>query len=89
MFEMVWKWLNWFKMADGRNKGWNLYFNIPVVGKKVSVRRVANFVKNEEGERVPAKAAGNIREAFTIPFLTPGKTPSRVQKRSAMKKVNQ
>ncbi|NMU71475.1 chromosome partitioning protein ParB, partial [Vibrio parahaemolyticus] len=49
-------------------KGWNSYFNIPVVGKRVSVRRVANFVKNEEGERVPAKAAGNIKEAFTIPF---------------------
>lgn len=69
-------------------KGWNMYFNIPVVGKKVSIRRVANFVKNEEGERVPAKAAGNIREAFTIPFLTPGKTPSRVKKRSAMRNVS-
>lgn len=66
-----------------------MYFNIPVVGKKVAIRRVANFVNNEEGERVPAKAAGNIREAFTIPFLTPGKTPSRVKKQPAMKKVNQ
>ncbi|MEX3074103.1 chromosome partitioning protein ParB [Vibrio alginolyticus] len=69
-------------------KGWNTYFNIPVVGKKVSVRRVANFVKNEEGERVPAKAAGNIKEAFTIPFLMPGKTPSRLKKQSAMKQVD-
>ncbi|HCH4733539.1 TPA: chromosome partitioning protein ParB [Vibrio parahaemolyticus] len=69
-------------------KGWNMYMGIPVVGKKVSVRRVANFIKNEEGERVPAKAAGNIKEAFTIPFIEPGKTPHKVKKRAAMKQVN-
>ncbi|MCQ8206059.1 chromosome partitioning protein ParB, partial [Vibrio parahaemolyticus] len=60
----------------------------PVVGKKVSVLRVANFIKNEEGERVPAKDAGNIKEAFTIQFIEPGKTPHKVKKSAAMKQVN-
>ncbi|ENY8012938.1 chromosome partitioning protein ParB, partial [Vibrio fluvialis] len=69
-------------------KGWNLYNNIPVIGQKVSIRRVANFVKNEEGERIPAKAAGNIKEAFTIPFLGPGKTPNKIKKLASMKKLH-
>lgn len=66
-------------------KGWNCHMKIPVVGKRINVRRVAKYYKDEDGNRHPMKAAGNIKEAFTIPFTKPGITPQKIQKMAAMK----
>ncbi|MGR6861519.1 chromosome partitioning protein ParB [Aliivibrio salmonicida] len=68
-------------------KGWNKYLGIPIVGNKVMVKRVAKFFKDDDGNRLPTKGAGNIKEAFTVPCIERGATPLSVQKRSAMKEV--
>lgn len=61
-------------------KGWNMLLDIPVVGNKVSVRRVARFRRDEDGNKVPMQSAGNINEAFTIPCTVKGATPKRILK---------
>ena len=63
-------------------KGWNMYLGIPVVGNRVSVRRVSRYKKDDEGNNIPLPAAGNINEAFTIPCVTKGSTPKRISKQS-------
>lgn len=63
-------------------KGWNMHLGVPVVGNKVSVRRVARYKKDEEGNNIPLPAAGNINEAFTVPCVTKGPTPKRILKQS-------
>ncbi|OEF08651.1 chromosome partitioning protein ParB [Vibrio crassostreae] len=68
-------------------KGWNMHLGIPVVGNKVSVRRVARYRKDEDGNKVPLPSAGNINEAFTVPCLKKGVAPKRVAQQSNMKKV--
>tara|TARA_Y100000588_G_C14267058_1_gene930436 strand:+ start:1591 stop:2808 length:1218 start_codon:yes stop_codon:yes gene_type:complete len=60
-------------------KGWNTYLNIPIVGNKVSVKRVARYKKDEDGNKFPLPGAGNINEAFTIPCIAKGATPKRIQ----------
>lgn len=61
-------------------KGWNQHHAIDIVGNKMAVRRVARYSKDEDGNRIPAKSAGNINEAFTYPFAKKGKTPSKILK---------
>lgn len=68
-------------------KGWNMHLGIPVIGNKVSVRRVARYRKDEDGNKVPLPSAGNINEAFTVPCLKKGVTPKRVAQQSNMRKV--
>ncbi|WP_017010251.1 hypothetical protein [Enterovibrio norvegicus] len=68
-------------------KGWNMYMGIPVVRKRVAVTRVGKFYKDEDGAVVKAKAAGNIKEAFTIPCLPPGKTPVKIKKAAALQEI--
>ncbi len=68
-------------------KGWNMHLGIPVVGNKVSVRRVARFRKDEDGNKIPVQSAGNINEAFTVPCLTKGVTPKRISQQANMKSV--
>ncbi len=68
-------------------KGWNLYLGIPVVGNKVSVRRVARFKKDEDGNKIPLPSAGNINEAFTVPCVKRGATPKRIALQANMKSV--
>lgn len=63
-------------------KGWNLHLNIPVAGNKVTVRRVAQYKKDGDGNKLPLPSAGNINEAFTIPCLPKGATPKRILKQS-------
>lgn len=63
-------------------KGWNMLLGIPVAGNKISIRRVARFKKDEEGNKIPMPAAGNINEPFTIPCLAKGKIPKAIQKQS-------
>ena len=63
-------------------KGWNLHLNIPVTGNKVSVKRVAQYKKDAEGNKLPLSSAGNINEAFTVPCLPKGITPKRILKQS-------
>lgn len=61
-------------------KGWNIHLNIPVSGNKVSVKRVALFRKDADGNKIPLTSAGNINEAFTIPWIAKGPTPKRIFK---------
>lgn len=68
-------------------KGWNANLEIPIFGNKISVRRVAKFKRDKEGNKLPIKGAGNINEAFTIPCQLPGKTPLRIHKQAAIKIV--
>lgn len=68
-------------------KGWNMHLGIPVVGNKVSVRRVARFRKDEGGNKIPVPSAGNINEAFTIPCLPKGSTPKRISQQANMKNL--
>ncbi|PQJ62391.1 ParB N-terminal domain-containing protein [Photobacterium angustum] len=63
-------------------KGWNLHLDIPVSGNKVSVKRVALFKKDSDGNKIPLPSAGNINEAFTIPCIPKGPTPKRILKQS-------
>lgn len=63
-------------------KGWNMHLDIPVSGNKVSVKRVALFKKDSDGNKIPLPSAGNINEAFTIPCLPKGPTPKRILKQS-------
>ncbi|HFQ4948239.1 TPA: chromosome partitioning protein ParB [Vibrio vulnificus] len=63
-------------------KGWNLYLGLSVPGNRISVRRVARYKKDENGNNIPLPAAGNINEAFCVPCLPKGPTPKRVQKQS-------
>ncbi|HIF9238099.1 TPA: ParB N-terminal domain-containing protein [Photobacterium damselae] len=63
-------------------KGWNLHLGIPVIGNKVSVKRVALFKKDIDGNKIPLPSAGNINEAFTVPCLPKGPTPKRILKQS-------
>tara|TARA_Y100000588_G_scaffold395303_1_gene522787 strand:+ start:7880 stop:9118 length:1239 start_codon:yes stop_codon:yes gene_type:complete len=68
-------------------KGWNMYLGVPVVGNKVSVRRVARYRKDEEGNRIPMQSAGNINEAFTIPCMNKGSTPKRILKQANVQMI--
>ncbi|WP_305815717.1 ParB N-terminal domain-containing protein [Photobacterium leiognathi] len=63
-------------------KGWNIHLKIPVAGNKVSVKRVALFRKDVDGNKIPLPSAGNINEAFTVPCLPKGTTPKRILKQS-------
>ncbi|MEZ8130178.1 chromosome partitioning protein ParB [Enterovibrio norvegicus] len=63
-------------------KGWNMLVGLPVVGNKISVRRVARSERDEDGNMVPLPAAGNINEAFTVPGLPKGRTPRKINKQS-------
>ncbi|WP_425628191.1 chromosome partitioning protein ParB [Vibrio neptunius] len=68
-------------------KGWNMHLGIPVVGNKVTVRRVARFRKDEDGNKIPVPSAGNINEVFTIPCLVKGSTPKRISQQANMKSL--
>ncbi|MDO6640554.1 chromosome partitioning protein ParB [Shewanella sp. 5_MG-2023] len=68
-------------------KGWNHYHNIDIAGNKIAVRRVARYKKDADGNRMPAKSAGNINEAFTYPFAKKGPTPSKIRKQSNLQIV--
>lgn len=68
-------------------KGWNHYHSIPIVANKIAVRRVAKYTKDEDGNRIPAKGARNINEAFTIPYEKKGKSPLRIQSQANVKVV--
>lgn len=63
-------------------KGWNMHLGIPVTSNKVSVKRVALFKKDTDGNKVPLPSAGNINEPFTVPCLSKGPTPKRILKQS-------
>lgn len=63
-------------------KGWNANLGIPISGNKISVRRVARYKKDENGNNIPLPAAGNINEPFTVPCVAKGPTPKRIQKQS-------
>ncbi|WP_318486772.1 ParB N-terminal domain-containing protein [Photobacterium leiognathi] len=63
-------------------KGWNLHLDIPVAGNKISVKRVAQFKKDADGNKLPMPSAGNINEAFTVPCVPKGATPKRILKQS-------
>ncbi|PSV16532.1 chromosome partitioning protein ParB [Photobacterium kishitanii] len=63
-------------------KGWNILLNIPVTGKKVAIRRVARYKKDEEGNNIPLPSAGNINEPFTVPCVSKGAVPKRILKQS-------
>lgn len=69
-------------------KGWNLHMGIPVIRNRVAVTRVGKFFKDENGTVIKTKAAGNIKEAFTIPCKPPGKTPRKIKRAAAMKAAN-
>lgn len=66
-------------------KGWNMLLGIPVAGNKISIRRVARFRKDDEGNKIPMPAAGNINEPFTVPCITKGKVPKAIQKQGNIK----
>ncbi len=68
-------------------KGWNQYLSLPIYGNKISVRRVAKYTKDEDGNRLPAKGAGNINEPFTVPFKDRGKIPKHIQQQANAKIV--
>ncbi|HHY0446053.1 TPA: chromosome partitioning protein ParB [Vibrio parahaemolyticus] len=63
-------------------KGWNLHLGLSISGNRISVRRVARYKKDENGNNIPLPAAGNINEAFCVPCLPKGPIPKRVQKQS-------
>ncbi|WP_117236474.1 chromosome partitioning protein ParB [Vibrio maerlii] len=62
-------------------KGWNRHMGIAIFGNKISVRRVNKTMRDEDGQKVEVKGAGNINEAFTVPFKVPGKVPKKGRKR--------
>ncbi|NOI95374.1 chromosome partitioning protein ParB [Vibrio sp. T3Y01] len=63
-------------------KGWNSYLNIPIVGNKITVKRISRYRKDEDGNKVPLPSAGNINEAFTVPCVIKGLTPKRIMKQA-------
>ncbi|GAJ72838.1 ParB-like nuclease [Vibrio sp. JCM 18904] len=64
-------------------KGWNTHLGLTIAGNKISVRRVARYKKDENGNKIPLTAAGNINEPFTVPCVPKGPTPpKRIQKQS-------
>ncbi|WP_029825755.1 ParB N-terminal domain-containing protein [Vibrio parahaemolyticus] len=63
-------------------KGWNRHLGLSISGNRISVRRVARYKKDENGNNIPLPAAGNINEAFCVPCLPKGPTPKRVQRQS-------
>lgn len=63
-------------------KGWNMHLGIPVAGNKVTVKRVARYKKDSDGNNIPLPSAGNINEAFTVPCVPKGPTPRRILKQS-------
>ncbi|MEZ9018651.1 chromosome partitioning protein ParB [Vibrio lentus] len=69
-------------------KGWNIHLGIPVVGNKVSVRRVARYRRDEDGNKIPMQSAGNINEAFTIPCMIKGGTPKRISKQANVQTIS-
>ncbi|OEE53622.1 MULTISPECIES: hypothetical protein [Vibrio] len=69
-------------------KGWNMHLDKPVVGNKVSVRRVARYRKDECGNKIPMQSAGNINEAFTIPCVGKGLTPKRISKQANVQAIS-
>ncbi|WP_375748387.1 chromosome partitioning protein ParB [Vibrio sp. HN007] len=68
-------------------KGWNKHLGISIFGKKIAVRRVAKFTRDDDGNRVKANGSGNINEPFTVPCLRPGKASSKITKQAAIKIV--
>ena len=62
-----------------------MHLGIPVVGNKVSVRRVARFRRDEDGNKIPLPSAGNINESFTVPCIKRGVTPKRISQQANMK----
>lgn len=63
-------------------KGWNMHLGISVSGNRISVRRVARYKKDQDGNNIPLPASGNINEPFTIPCVPKGKTPRNIQRQS-------
>ena len=63
-------------------KGWNCHIGLTIAGNKIAVRRVARYKKDQNGNKIPLPAAGNINEPFTVPCLPKGPTPKRIQKQS-------
>lgn len=63
-------------------KGWNMHLGISIAGNKISVRRVARYKKDEDGNNIPLPASGNINEPFTVPCVPKGKTPRTIQRQS-------
>ena len=66
-------------------KGWNKYLNIPISGNRISVRRVARYRTDGDGNRIPMTSAGNINEAFTIPCVKKGSIPKKISKQANVK----
>ncbi|PMM12475.1 chromosome partitioning protein ParB [Vibrio breoganii] len=65
-------------------KGWNMHIGISVFRNTVAILRVGKTMIDEDGEKIPLKGAGNINEAFTVPFKLPGKLPRKGRKRSSV-----
>ncbi|EJG0764378.1 chromosome partitioning protein ParB [Vibrio parahaemolyticus O5:K30] len=63
-------------------KGWNSHLGLTISGNRIAVRRVARYKKDESGNKIPLTAAGNINEPFTVPCVSKGPTPKRIQKQS-------
>ncbi len=66
-------------------KGWNMHLGIAIANNKISVRRVAKYRKDSDGNNIPQQSAGNINEAFTVPCVSKGPTPKRILKQSNVK----
>ncbi|ELA9360323.1 chromosome partitioning protein ParB [Vibrio parahaemolyticus] len=66
-------------------KGWNILNKIPIYKNTVKVARVKNKTRDEDGNLIPMKGAGNINEPFTVPFSKPGKTPLSIRKQANVK----
>ncbi|BAX55319.1 hypothetical protein PDPUS_2_00733 [Photobacterium damselae subsp. piscicida] len=47
-------------------KGWNMHLDIPVSGNKVSVKRVALFKKDSDGNKIPLPSAGNCNGQLNL-----------------------
>lgn len=69
-------------------KGWNIHLSIPVTSNKVGVKRVAQYKKDDDGNKLPLPSAGNINEAFTVPCIPKGATPKRILKQSNIRVKN-
>lgn len=63
-------------------KGWNSHLGLTISGNRIAVRRVARYKKDDSGNKIPLTAAGNINEPFTVPCVSKGPTPKRIQKQS-------
>ncbi|CAK1904011.1 Chromosome partitioning protein ParB [Vibrio crassostreae] len=68
-------------------KGWNMHLGIAVVGNRISVRRVARYRTEADGNKIPMPSAGNINEAFTIPCIKKGSIPKKIAKQANIKIV--